>query len=215
VERDIQQYLAHINLPQQKLPAQAATNLINQALTSAILYAQADMGTLITLCERYARRNISVSLESVLVYILAQVVQSLPQDALVPEGLSIGYVTQGQSGFVMPILENPKIKGLVALTHEISELAARAQTGDIQPAELHEPSIGFTSLAALGLDLFTPVVETPGIPMLGIGRVRQNHSSERTAWFSLSYAGTRLDALAAALLLQQVIQHVEDPDLLF
>ena len=51
--------------------------------------------------------------------------------------------------------------------------------------------------------------------MLGVGRVHQNASGERMAWFSLSYAGTRLDALAAARLLQQIIARVEDPDLLF
>ena len=215
VERDVRQYLTQINQVPQTLPVQAPSYSINPAQAAQTLVAQADVSMLVTLCERYARREVSISLEGVLIYILAQVVRTLPVDALAPASLSIGYVTPGQGRFVMPVLESLHTKGLVSLTREISEIATRAQTGNLQPAEQHEPTIGFTSLAALGLDLFTPVVEAPGTPMLGVGRVHQNHAGERMAWFSLSYAGTRLDALAAARLLQQVIAHVEDPDLLF
>jgi pyruvate dehydrogenase E2 component (dihydrolipoamide acetyltransferase) len=215
VERDVRQYLTQINQVPQTLPAQAPSYSINPAQAAQTLVAQADVSMLVTLCERYARREVSISLEGVLIYILAQVVRTLPVDALAPASLSIGYVTPGQGRFVMPVLESLHTKGLVSLTREISEIATRAQTGNLQAAEQHEPTIGFTSLAALGLDLFTPVVEAPGTPMLGVGRVHQNHAGERMAWFSLSYAGTRLDALAAARLLQQVIARVEDPDLLF
>ena len=215
VERDVRQYLTQINQAPQTVPAQAPSYSINPAQTAQTLVAQADVSALVTLCERYARREVSVSLEGVLIYILAQAVRTLPVDALAPASLSIGYVTPGQGRFVMPVLESLHTKGLVSLTREISEIATRAQAGSLQPAEQHEPTIGFTSLAALGLDLFTPVVEAPGTPMLGVGRVHQNHAGERMAWFSLSYAGTRLDALAAARLLQQIIARVEDPDLLF
>jgi pyruvate dehydrogenase E2 component (dihydrolipoamide acetyltransferase) len=215
VERDVRQYLTQINQAPQTVPTQAPSYSINPAQAAQTLVAQADVSALITLCERYARREVSVSLEGVLIYILAQVVRTLPVDALAPASLSIGYVTPGQGRFVMPVLESLHTKGLVSLTREISEIATRAQAGSLQPTEQHEPTIGFTSLAALGLDLFTPVVEAPGTPMLGVGRVHQNHAGERMAWFSLSYAGTRLDALAAARLLQQVIARVEDPDLLF
>ena len=215
VERDVRQYLTQINRAPQTVPAQAPSYSISPAQAAQTLVAQADVSALITLCERYARREVSVSLEGVLIYILAQVVRTLPEDALAPASLSIGYVTPGQGRFVMPVLESLQTKGLVSLTREISEIATRAQAGNLQSAEQHEPTIGFTSLAALGLDLFTPVVEAPGTPMLGVGRVHQNHAGERMAWFSLSYAGTRLDALAAARLLQQIIARVEDPDLLF
>jgi pyruvate dehydrogenase E2 component (dihydrolipoamide acetyltransferase) len=215
VERDVRQYLTQINQTPQTVPAQAPNYSISPAQAAQTLVAQADVSALITLCERYARREVSVSLEGVLIYILAQVVHTLPEDALAPTSLSIGYVTPGQGRFVMPVLESLQTKGLVSLTREISEIATRAQAGNLQPTEQHEPTIGFTSLAALGLDLFTPVVEAPGTPMLGVGRVHQNHAGERMAWFSLSYAGTRLDALAAARLLQQIIARVEDPDLLF
>ncbi len=215
VERDVRQYLTQINQVPQTVPAQMPSYSINPAQAAQTLVAQADVSALITLCERYARREVSVSLEGVLIYILAQVVRTLPEDALAPTSLSIGYVTPGQGRFVMPVLEGLRTKGLVSLTREISEIATRAQAGNLQPTEQHEPTIGFTSLAALGLDLFTPVVEAPGTPMLGVGRVHQNHAGERMAWFSLSYAGTRLDALAAARLLQQIIARVEDPDLLF
>ncbi|HEY3342023.1 MAG TPA: 2-oxo acid dehydrogenase subunit E2 [Anaerolineae bacterium] len=215
VERDIVQYLAQINLRHQELTAEAPTYPVNPARAADTLIAQADMNALIRLCERYAQLDVTVSLESVLVYILAQVAQTLPQDALAPMSLSIGYVTPGQGGFVMPVVENLQAKGLQSLTREISELAARAQTGNVQRTAQHEPSMGIAGLAALGIDLFTPVVETPGTPMLGVGRVQQRHSNERTAWFSLNYSGTRLDALAAARLLQQIISRVEDPDLLF
>jgi pyruvate dehydrogenase E2 component (dihydrolipoamide acetyltransferase) len=215
VERDVRQYLTQMSQAPQTVPAQMPSYSINPAQAAQTLVAQADVSALITLCERYARREVSVSLEGVLIYILAQVVRTLPEDALAPTSLSIGYVTPGQGRFVMPVLEGLHTKGLVSLTGEISEIATRAQAGNLQATEQHEPTIGFTSLAALGLDLFTPVVEAPGTPMLGVGRVHQNHAGERMAWFSLSYAGTRLDALAAARLLQQIIARVEDPDLLF
>ncbi len=215
VERDVRQYLTQINQVPQTVPTQTPSYSISPAQAAQTLVAQADVSALITLCERYARREVSVSLEGVLIYILAQVVRTLPEDALAPASLSIGYVTPEQGRFVMPVLEGLHTKGLVSLTREISEIATRAQAGNLQPTEQHEPTIGFTSLAALGLDLFTPVVEAPGTPMLGVGRVHQNHAGERMAWFSLSYAGTRLDALVAARLLQQIIARVEDPDLLF
>jgi pyruvate dehydrogenase E2 component (dihydrolipoamide acetyltransferase) len=217
VERDVQYYLAQANETSQVVPVPqaAAPYPINPAQASQTLVAQAEVSALITLCGRYAKRDVSVSLEGILMFILAQVLGALPEDVYAPAGISIGYVTPGQNKFVMPVIENLQAKGVVTLTREISDLATRAQNSDLQVAEQHEPAFGFTSLAALGIDLFTPVVETTGTPMLGVGRVHQNAAGERMAWFSLSYAGTRLDALAAARLLQQIIARVEDPDLLF
>ena len=43
--------------------------------------------------------------------------------------------------FVMPVIENLQAKGVVTLTREISDLAARAQTGNLHAAEQHEPAL--------------------------------------------------------------------------
>jgi pyruvate dehydrogenase E2 component (dihydrolipoamide acetyltransferase) len=214
LERDVQQYLAQLSRSPQPSPA-AVTYPLNPAQAAQTLVAQADVSALVTLCGRYARREISVSLEAILVYILGQVARTMLEDGVGPADVSIGYVTPGQNGFVMPVLKDLPAKGLVSLTRKISEVAGRAQAGGLQPAELGEPAFGFCSLAAFGMDLFTPVVETPGVPLLGVGRARQGQSGERLAWFSLNYAGTRLGALGAARLLQQIVARIEDPDLLF
>ena len=80
VERDVQYYLAQANEASEVVPVpQAATPYpINPAQASQTLVAQADVSALITLCGRYAKRDVSVSLEGILMFILAQVLRTLP-----------------------------------------------------------------------------------------------------------------------------------------
>ena len=211
VERDIRQYIAQMGHMQPEPQALIQTYTISPAQQAQTMMAQADVSALVELCERYARRELAVSLESIYIYILAREAK----EALAQESLSIGYVRPGQAGFVMPVVENANGKGLVTLTREINELVAHAQKGDLQSAQQDAPSIAFSSLAGLGIDLFTPVIETPGTPILSVGRARHNRVGEVLVWFNLSYAGTNLDALTAARLLRRVVERVEDPDLMF
>jgi pyruvate dehydrogenase E2 component (dihydrolipoamide acetyltransferase) len=50
-------------------------------------------------------------------------------------------------------------------------LAARAQASELGPDDLPDGTFTVTSLGALGIEFFTPIVYPPEVAILGIGRV--------------------------------------------
>jgi pyruvate dehydrogenase E2 component (dihydrolipoamide acetyltransferase) len=77
-----------------------------------------------------------------------------------------------------------------------------------------------TSLGALGVELFTPIINPPQLAILGVGSVNEYVSSSegviataRRIGLSLSFDHGATDGADAARALDTLCQTIEDPDI--
>lgn len=127
--------------------------------------------------------------------------------------VNIGIAVQTELGLVVPVL-----RGVEALT--CSEIAAqfRSLVNDVKGGiagieQMTGGTFTITNLGALGIDAFTPILNTPQVGILGVGRLVERFA--RTAngqggeWrkmvtLSLTFDHRAVDGAPAALFLQAV-----------
>jgi pyruvate dehydrogenase E2 component (dihydrolipoamide acetyltransferase) len=68
-----------------------------------------------------------------------------------------------------------------------------------------------TSLGALGVDFFTPILNPPQVAILGIGRVFSRAEGRQSMYLNLSFDHQVIDGAPAARFLQTVKRYLELP----
>jgi pyruvate dehydrogenase E2 component (dihydrolipoamide acetyltransferase) len=135
----------------------------------------------------------------------------------------IGIAVALDEGLVVPVLrrvENLNLRGVVAGADEIID---QARTGRGGSHLFTGGTFTVSNLGSYGVDTFTPVVNPPQVGILGVGRIveRAVHTEETfLAWrsfmsLSLTVDHRGVDGVPAALFLQAVVRHLEDPWPLF
>lgn len=131
---------------------------------------------------------------------------SLDGDQLVyKKYYNIGFAADTPNGLVVPVIKNADQKSLTEIAKEMSELAAKARSGKLSPAEMTGGCFSISSLGGIGGTSFTPIINAPEVAILGVSR-----SSMKPVWngkefeprlmcpLSLSYDHRVIDGAAAA-----------------
>ncbi|MFP3385169.1 2-oxo acid dehydrogenase subunit E2 [Tritonibacter sp. SIMBA_163] len=82
----------------------------------------------------------------------------------------IGIAVDTAHGLMVPVIRNADRKGLLQISAEIRDLAARAQSRKIAPDEMGGASMSISNLGGIGGSAFTPIVNPPELAILGITR---------------------------------------------
>jgi pyruvate dehydrogenase E2 component (dihydrolipoamide acetyltransferase) len=82
----------------------------------------------------------------------------------------IGIAVDTAHGLMVPVIRDVDRKGLWQIAAEIADLAGRAQTRKIKPAEMGGASMSISNLGGIGGIGFTPIVNPPELAILGITR---------------------------------------------
>ncbi|HXN34242.1 MAG TPA: dihydrolipoamide acetyltransferase family protein, partial [Polyangiaceae bacterium] len=75
-------------------------------------------------------------------------------------------------GLVTPVLRRADQKGVVAIAHEVRELAARARARKLKPEEMQNGTFSISNLGMFGIDQFAAVINPPEGAILAVGQVR-------------------------------------------
>jgi len=131
---------------------------------------------------------------------------SLDGDALVlKKYFHIGFAADTPNGLVVPVIRDADQKGILAISKEMSELAAKARDGKLSPAEMSGGCFSISSLGGIGGRYFTPIINAPEVAILGVCK-----SSTEPRWdgkafqprlilpLSLSWDHRVIDGAAAA-----------------
>jgi pyruvate dehydrogenase E2 component (dihydrolipoamide acetyltransferase) len=109
-------------------------------------------------------------------------------------------------------------KGLLRLARETRELVERARAGRCAPDELTGGTFTLTNLGMFGIDVFTPIINSPECAILGVGRIKIQPAladgqwvPRHMAWLSLTFDHRLVDGAPAARFLQRVVQLSERP----
>ncbi len=86
----------------------------------------------------------------------------------------VGVAVALDFGLITPIIFHAEEKGLVAISHEIRELAERARAKKLKPSEFEGGSFAVSNLGMYGIREFTAVINPPhaGILAIGMGEER-------------------------------------------
>jgi len=96
---------------------------------------------------------------------------SLDGDQLVlKQYFHIGFAADTPNGLVVPVVKDADRKGVLQLSQEMGELAAKARDGKLSPGEMSGGCFTISSLGGIGGRYFTPIINAPEVSILGVCR---------------------------------------------
>ena len=86
------------------------------------------------------------------------------------------------TGLITPIVFDAHAKGLVAISNEVKELSDKAKKGALKPSEYQGGTVTVSNLGAMGIDMFTAIINPPQSMILAVGttmpRIQINKNAE-------------------------------------
>jgi pyruvate dehydrogenase E2 component (dihydrolipoamide acetyltransferase) len=135
--------------------------------------------------------------------------------------VNLGIAVDTPRGLLVPTLFSADTKSFAQVSREAKELAQAAVTGGINPDLLTGGTFTVSNLGALGVEMFTPIINPPQAAILGvcnlIERVR-TVNGQVTAYpamgLSLTYDHRAVDGAPASRFLKDLCEALEQIDLL-
>jgi pyruvate dehydrogenase E2 component (dihydrolipoamide acetyltransferase) len=84
----------------------------------------------------------------------------------------IGVAVDTERGLLVPVVRDADQKSLLEVAAEIAELAEKARDKTITLEEMQGGTFTITNLGSIGGAEFTPIINSPEVAILGIGRGR-------------------------------------------
>jgi pyruvate dehydrogenase E2 component (dihydrolipoamide acetyltransferase) len=129
----------------------------------------------------------------------------------------IGIAVDTPAGLVVPVLRDVDRKSLWELAEEVLDLAGRARERKLRPAEMQGAGFTISSLGAIGGRGFTPIVNTPEVAILGVGKAATQPVWDGQAFaprllmpLSLSYDHRVVNGGDAGRFLTELVQLLSD-----
>jgi pyruvate dehydrogenase E2 component (dihydrolipoamide acetyltransferase) len=94
----------------------------------------------------------------------------------------VGFAADTPNGLVVPVIKDADRKGILAISKEMSELAAKAREGKLGPADMTGGCFSISSLGGIGGRYFTPIINAPEVAILGVCK-----SSTEPRWDGKSF----------------------------
>jgi pyruvate dehydrogenase E2 component (dihydrolipoamide acetyltransferase) len=182
---------------------------------------------------RAEKRGAKLTMTAVLLKIAAAALKQFPRfnasidtatsEVIFKEYINIGVAVDTPTGLLVPVIRDVDKKGVIALSAELGETAAKARDRKLTPEEMQGASFTISNLGGIGGTGFTPIVNWPEVAIMGVSR-----SSMEPVWnaekgvfeprnimpFSLSYDHRLIDGADAARFCRFVAEMLEEPVLL-
>jgi pyruvate dehydrogenase E2 component (dihydrolipoamide acetyltransferase) len=84
----------------------------------------------------------------------------------------IGCAVDTPQGLVVPVIRDADKKGLFDIAAELGQLSTKAREGKLSPNDMQGGCFTISSLGGIGGTLFTPILNSPEVGILGISRAK-------------------------------------------
>ncbi len=84
------------------------------------------------------------------------------------ERVHLGVAVDTPRGLMVPVIRNADLLTLEQISLEAKRLASACQNGSAKPDDLAGSTFTVTNLGSLGIESFTPVINTPEVAILGV-----------------------------------------------
>ncbi|UOQ52529.1 pyruvate dehydrogenase complex dihydrolipoamide acetyltransferase [Hymenobacter cellulosivorans] len=132
--------------------------------------------------------------------------------------VNIGVAVAVDEGLLVPVVRNADGKGLAAIATEVKELAGKAKSKKLQPAEWEGSTFTISNLGMFGIDEFTAIINPPDACILAVGGIKQTAVVKDGALaignimkVTLSCDHRVVDGATGAAFLQTLKALLEDP----
>jgi len=132
--------------------------------------------------------------------------------------INIGVAVAVDEGLLVPVVRNADGKGMAAIATEVKELAGKAKSKKLQPAEWEGSTFTISNLGMFGIDEFTAIINPPDACILAVGGIKQTAVVKDGALaignimkVTLSCDHRVVDGASGAAFLQTVKSLLEDP----
>ncbi len=129
----------------------------------------------------------------------------------------LGIAIDTPRGLMVPTLFNANKKSLKEIAAEAKELAKLAQSGTINPDLLQGATFTVTNLGALGVEMFTPILNPPQTGILGVCSIitrlkdqADNYKPYPAMGLSITYDHRAVDGAPEARFAKELIENLEN-----
>lgn len=136
------------------------------------------------------------------------------------EHVHIGMAVDTPRGLMVPVVKYADLRSLPQISQEAKRLITACNEGKVSPDDLEGGTFTVTNLGALGIEHFTPVLNTPQTAILGVNTITKRPAEEGDSivlkpyiGFSLTFDHQAFDGAPAARFLQAFVRAVESIDL--
>ncbi len=126
--------------------------------------------------------------------------------------VDLGFAVDTPRGLLVPTIRGAGAMTLAALAGETRGLAERAVAGTATPDDLGPATFTVTNLGGLGIEHFTPVLNTPQVGILGVGTIVHGFDADGEVipqiGLSLTIDHRGVDGAPAARFLQELAGNI-------
>lgn len=134
------------------------------------------------------------------------------------EPIHIGIAVALDEGLIVPVLRDADKRTVQEIAQEARRLAQAARDGSLSVDEVTGSTFTITNLGSYGIDGFTPIINSPEVAILGVGRiverpvVHENEIARRSLMMlSLTIDHRVVDGAPAAQFLGTLKELLENP----
>lgn len=131
---------------------------------------------------------------------------------------NVGVAVDTENGLIVPVVKDVDKKNIKELAIELGNIAEKARNRKVSLEDLQGACITITNLGGIGGTLFTPIVNSPEVAILGISRGSYEPVYKNGEFvprlmlpLSLSYDHRIIDGADAARFLRWVCEALEQP----
>ncbi|MCL4265448.1 MAG: 2-oxo acid dehydrogenase subunit E2 [Anaerolineae bacterium] len=153
--------------------------------------------------EQFARDGANLTFTA---YIIAATVAALKKHPLVnstwtdngielkPE-INMGMATAVDDGLIVPVIKNADSLNLLGLARSINDLAQRARSKQLKPADVQGGTFSITNHGTSGSLFATPIINQPQCGILGVGMIEKRVKviDDAIAIRTMAYVGLTFD----------------------
>ena len=130
--------------------------------------------------------------------------------------IDVGVAVAVDDGLIVPVIRGADGKALRDLAVESRALADKARAGRLAADDVRGGTFTVTNLGMYGVDAFTPILNTPQVATLGVGRIVEKPAvhggqivARRMMVLSLTFDHRIVDGVPAAAFLRDVVARLQ------
>jgi len=132
--------------------------------------------------------------------------------------INIGVAVAVEDGLVVPVIPFTDQKSMTQIGAEVKDLAIRAKTKKLTPAEMEGSTFTVSNLGMFGIDEFTSIINQPNSAILSVGAIVQKPVVKNgeivvgnTMKVTLACDHRTVDGATGSAFLQTLKQFIENP----
>ena len=131
------------------------------------------------------------------------------------EYYNIGIAVDTEQGLMVPVIKDADHMSMIDLAVELTAISKNARSGSISLKELQGGTFTISNIGGIGGSFFTPIINSPEVAILGVGRGVKDNNGKIQMPLSLSYDHRLIDGADGARFLRWIIDAIEEPMTLY